>query len=131
MKTEFSFKPLVLNCKRKQCLAPVAASVRKTAKDWVTIRFRSEVLKKLGWKKGDVITPFADEQNRALLLLNDQRPVPESARKLYGKATTLEVAFPRDGVFSKWFLVGPMRELPVAEVSHGRLVVTIPNTPQK
>jgi len=79
-KTELTFKPLVFEGIRKFVTSPVAASVHKTAPNRVVLRISAEVAKKAGLKSGEPLTPFVDESNRALLLLEGVRPLPAAGR---------------------------------------------------
>ena len=125
-KSKFAFKALNVKTKNMVCPAPVAASVRKSTPKWVQLRFNKSVVKTTQFKAGSILTPFFDEENRALLLLSDQRPTPASARKCYGKEGSTMVEFPRQLILEDWFPVGPMRPLELVEASHGRLVVVVP-----
>lgn len=128
-KTEFSFRVLESTMKIAHCPAPVAASVRKSAKRWVTIRFDKKTSEMAGLKIGDsatVLTPFLDESNRALLLLSGQRPIPPSSRKVYGKDAMRMIELPRQGVLAEWFQPGPIRAMNLVEVSPGRILITVP-----
>lgn len=124
---DLSFKAINLPLSRPICRAAVAFAVRKSQPNWVTIRLTKSVVAKLGWQRGSMLAPFADEKNRALLLLSDQRPTPESARRAYGKNGSLEISFPRVGIFAQWFSAcSSTTEMPLVEATHGRLVVLVP-----
>ena len=127
--TEYSFTPVSFpSAKRHAVAAPVAASVHKTCLTRVNIRISSDVAKRAKLEAGMCLTPFLDEKNRALLLIEGQRPLPESARKLY-KTTgiSLIVEFPRSDAFAKLFPAPlPASGLRLAECSPGRIVVVIP-----
>ena len=125
---EFSFKPVTLKSPRPVCHAPVAATVRKCRPGWVSLRINGEVMKRTGWKAGAVLSPFLDETNRAILLLSDQRPIPDGSRKLYtDKGTSHIIDFPLDGPLKEWFGgPGPMRPMVLIEAKPGRLVFQVP-----
>lgn len=74
-----------------------------------------------------LLTPFIDEENRALLFVSDQRPVPKTARRVYGKDGSLIIDLPRQGALEKWFSIGPIRPMTLIEASPGRLVITVPS----
>lgn len=126
-KTEFSFKKMEYTGQVTYCPAPVAASVRKSSPRWVTMRIDKKTAKVMDIKIGQsLLTPFIDEENRALLFVSDQRPVPKTARRVYGKDGSLIIDLPRQGTLEKWFPIGPIRPMTLVEVSHGRLVITVP-----
>jgi hypothetical protein len=129
MKSDYSFKAVTFNNARVVNHDPVAASVRESTKTRVTLRINAATVKRCSFKAGDLLTPFVDVQNRAVLLLSDQRPTPESARKLWGKGSaskSLEVEFPRTDDFEELFPVAPLRGMVLREAAHGRLVFTVP-----
>jgi hypothetical protein len=129
MKSDYSFKPVAFHGVRVYTHDPVAAAVRGSTKNRVTIRLSAEIVKKCAFKEGDLLTPFVDMEHRAVLLLSDQRPVPSSARKLWGKGTAgtaLEVEFPRVDDLADLFPVSSMRGMTLREASHGRIVFTVP-----
>lgn len=132
MKSDYSFKPVTFANAKVVNHEPVAAAVRASTKTRVTIRIDVTTAKKCAFKAGDMLTPFLDSENRALLLLSDQRPLPTSARRLWGKSdspkSSLEIEFPRMDGFDDLFHVGPMRGMILREASHGRLVFTVPKS---
>jgi hypothetical protein len=129
MKSDYSFKTVTFTGARVITHDPVAASVRPTTPNRVAIRIDAATIKRCAFKAGDMLTPFIDLENRAVLLLSGQRPIPESARKLWGKGKnsgTLEIEFPRTDGFEELFPVALMRGMVLREASHGRLVFTVP-----
>jgi hypothetical protein len=129
MKSDYSFKSITFSGARIITHDPVAASVRPTTPNRVSIRINAATIKKCAFKPGDMLTPFVDVENRAVLLLSDQRPLPASARKLWGKGKhtgSLEIEFPRTDDFEELFPVALMRGMVLREASHGRLVFTVP-----
>lgn len=130
MKSDYSFQAVTFANAKVINHDPIAAAVRKSTKNRVTIRISREAAKKCAFKAGDMLVPFLDVANRAVLLLSDQRPVPMSARKLWGKAEgpkgCYEIEFPRTDGFDDLFDVSPMRGMVLREASHGRLVFTVP-----
>jgi hypothetical protein len=129
MKSDYSFKTVTFTGARVITHDPVAASVRPTTPNRVSIRINAATIKKCAFKPGDMLTPFVDLENRAVLLLSDQRPLPASARKLWGKgkhAGSLEIEFPRTDDFEELFPIAPVRGMVLREASHGRLVFTVP-----
>lgn len=132
MKSEYAFQAVTFANAKVVNYDPVAASVRKSTKNRVTIRISYEAAKKCAFKAGDMLTPYLDIANRAVLLLSDQRPLPTSARKLWAKSVSakasLEIEFPRMDGFDDLFNVGPLRGMILREASHGRLVFTVPKS---
>jgi hypothetical protein len=129
MKSDYSFKSITFSGARVVTHDPVAASVRPTTPNRVTIRIDAATIKRCAFKAGDMLTPFLDVENRAILLLSGQRPLPTYARKLWGKgkhAGSLEVEFPRTDEFEDLFPIAPIRGMVLREASHGRLVFTVP-----
>jgi hypothetical protein len=129
MKSDYSFKSITFTGARVITHDPVAASVRPTTPNRVSIRINAATIKKCAFKPGDMLTPFVDVENRAVLLLSDQRPLPASARKLWGKGRdtgSLEIEFPRTDDFEELFPIAPVRGMVLREASHGRLVFTVP-----
>lgn len=130
MKSDYSFQAVTFANAKVINHDPVAAAVRKSTINRVAIRISYEAAKKCAFKEGDMLTPFLDVANRAVLLLSDQRPLPASARKLWvkkaGSKCSLEIEFPRTDGFDDLFDVSPMRGMVLREASHGRLVFTVP-----
>lgn len=130
MKSDYSFKTITFTNARALCKDPVAATVRESTKTRVTFRIDTATAKKCLFKPGDMLTPFVDLENRAVLLLSDMRPLPLSARRLWGKQATkitpLEIEFPRTDGFDDLFPVGPIRGMILREASHGRLMFSVP-----
>jgi hypothetical protein len=125
---DFSFKPTTLLGQKPVCHASVAASIRKSRPTYVCFRFTQDILKATGWKSGTVLTLFTDEANKAILLLSDQRPVPDGSRKLTNKKGTVDIEFPNEGIFLEWFGSKPFPQRPMRliEAKPGRLVFQIP-----
>ena len=130
MKSDYSFKTITFSNARQLCKDPIAATVRESTKTRVTFRIDRATAKKCAYKAGDMLTPFLDLENRAVLLLSDIRPLPLSARRLWSKqateSTALEIEFPRTDGFDDLFPVGPIRGMILREASHGRLMFTVP-----
>jgi len=129
MKLDYSFKSVTFTGARVITHDPVAASVRPTTPNRVAIRIDAATIKRCAFKTGDALTPFVDLENRAVLLLSDMRPLPPSARKLWGKGNnsrSLEIEFPRTDDFEELFPIAPVRGMVLREASHGRLVFTVP-----
>jgi hypothetical protein len=135
MKSEFAFQSVIFSNARVINHDPVAAAVRKTTINRVSIRISHDVAKKCAFKEGDMLVPFLDVANRAVLLLSGQRPVPASARKLWNKKGStkgsFEIEFPRTDGFDELFDEAPMRGMVLREASHGRLVFTVPKITKK
>jgi hypothetical protein len=125
---EFSFKSVKFDGFREMVSQPIAASVRESNTNFVTIRISQDLVKKCCFKVGDMITPFLDEANRTVLLLSDQRPLPKTARKVTNRQNVnyYQIDFPRRGELADIFQVSPMRAMILREAAHGRLVFTVP-----
>ena len=132
--SDYSFRPVEFKSAKRSVKSPIAASVHKTCPTRVVFRITAEVAKRAKIQPGMLLTPFLDPEHRALLLIEGQRPIPDSARKLYattGKAIVVE--FPRTDAFAQIF-PGPMLAigLDLKECSQGRIVAVIPKiNPEK
>jgi len=129
--TAFSFTPVKFASIRQLCTAPLSYSVHKTTPNRVSIRIRADVVKKCGLKPGAKLAPFLDVANKAVLLLQDQRPEPASARKLVSSkgSPALTIEFPRADGFEQLFPgVTSARALTLVEASTNRIVFTVPKS---
>ena len=131
MTNPYSFKPVQFTKVRRMITAPVAASVRKSNTRLVNIRIDAATAKRCGFAPGELITPFVDIANRAVLLLSGQRPLPAAARPIRSKgsakSTTMEIDFPRADELAELFPSLPIRPMDMKEAGMGRLVFVVPN----
>lgn len=130
--SEFSFREVILPGINRVA-APVAASVRKSDPGSLVIRLSAELVKSCGFKKDDLLTPYVDVENRAVLLISGVR-TSTNAKRLFLKSASSkspEVQFPRVGVFRDLFDVAPMRAMDLREASNGRLMFVIPPAPRE
>jgi hypothetical protein len=128
--TPYSFKAITFSNVRAIIPNPVAASVRKSNPKLVNIRIAADLAKKCAFKPNELITPFVDAENRAVLLLSGQRPAPKSSRPIHSKGDggnrAMEIDFPRADEFAELFPERGMRGMELKEAGAGRLVFVVP-----
>ena len=127
---QFAFKPVAFANVRTACTAPVGASVRLSNKRTLTIRINAATSARCHFKKGELIVPFVDLPNRAVLLLSGQRPIPKAARPLYAKTKgkgAFEIEYPRVDELAELFAPLPMRGMDLREAAPGRMVFVVPS----
>ena len=124
---QYAFKEVRLVNTRTMVKEPVAAAVHKSNTRRVTIRIDAVTAKRCGFQDGDVLTPFMDLPNKAILLLSGQKPSLAS-RHLRSKpvGAMLEIEFPRVDDFAEVFPVLPIRAMDLKEAKAGRLVFVVP-----
>lgn len=127
--SEISFTSVTFPNARRVVHSPIAASVHKSSSCRVSFRISASLHKMLKIQSGALLTPFINLEHRAILLLDNQRPTPISARKAYetsGSAFCVE--FPRSDGFEVLFpRIMPSTGLIIKEASAGRLVVIVPH----
>jgi hypothetical protein len=109
---------------RKMHCWDAMVGVRKSDPNWVQFTFRGEVLKKLGAKPGDLVTPLVDmKEQLVLLLVKSDRPNGEE-RKLLKSGKGVQVSFPRRDDFAVLFQGpgGKSREMTIHELGPERIV---------
>lgn len=128
--TPYSFKAITFSNVRVAITNPVAASVRKSNPRLVNIRISADLAKKCAFQPNELITPFVDVENRAILLLSGQRPMPKSARPIHPKSAgakrAMEIDFPRADELAELFPEHGMRGMELKEAGAGRLVFVVP-----
>jgi hypothetical protein len=126
--SEYSFTPVKFQGLKQTCPSPVAASVHKSSPTRLTLRISADLAKKSKLQAGHLLTPFVDLPARALLFIEGQRPIPDTARRIH--ATTgnaLVIEFPRNGPLAELFPgITAAIPLELREAAQGRIVVTVP-----
>ena len=129
MSNDFTFQGLTFKDVKKTVKAPVAASVRKSSPRYVNFRIDAGTAKICKFSQNELLTPFVDLKNRAVLLLAGQRPVPVSARKLLAKdkGRAMDIDFPRVEGLADLFPIGfGIHGMDVREQLPGRLMFVVP-----
>jgi hypothetical protein len=131
--SDYKFKAVKFDGIRKPCNSMISASVHKSQPHRLTIRFREDAIKRGKISAGQYYTPFVDLENRALLLLSSERPVPDEARKVLqtsGIARVIE--FPRANEIAQLLPgVTSAMALDVRECIPGRILLVFPKPKTK
>lgn len=127
--SDFQFQGLTFKDVKKTIKSPVAASVRKSSTRYVNFRIDAGTAKVCKFTANELLTPFVDVKNRAVLLLAGQRPVPASARKLLAKdkGRAMDIDFPRvEGLADLFPKDFGLHGMDVREQLPGRLMFVVP-----
>lgn len=98
-------------------------TIRKSSMKKISFLFRGKVLKRLGVKAGDLVTPLVDMREQRVLFLFKNDRLNGGERRLLKRGLGLEVTFPRVDEFAELFQGGPgAQDMKIAELGLERVV---------